>query len=96
MEIICEIKLVKVLTADVDHHRHITIVGGILSYSYSQYEHSNRLGNNLLRTRPVCTCATSLNPATINVICFSVLCEYGTCTDMQIGRIYKYKHVSKL
>ena len=57
------------LTADVDHHRHITIAGGIRSYSYSQYDHFNRLGNNLLRMRPVCTCTTSLHSTTINVIC---------------------------
>ena len=62
-------KLVKMLTADDDHRRHITIAGGIRSYSYNQYEHLNRLGNNLLRMRPVCTCTTSLHSTTINVIC---------------------------
>jgi len=72
MEIICERKIVKILTADVDHHRHITVAGGIQSYSCSQYEHCNRLGSSLLRIRPVCTYKTSLNPTTTNVICFSV------------------------
>ena len=67
---ICEMKLVKMLTADVDHRRHITIAGGIPSYSYSQYEHSNRLGNNLLRMRPVCTCTTSLHLMIINLFVF--------------------------
>jgi hypothetical protein len=91
---ICEMKLVKMLTADVDHRRHITIAGGIRSYSYNQYDHFNRLGNNLLRMRPVCTCTTSLHSTTINVICVCYFFHMAPA-EMHPRAVYINTHILK-